>query len=100
MCVCNRALLTQIGLELILIEHEAESLTQELLLIHGPLMAGTTLWVALGFKSAAAFRQAKLRNHIEVKLFRIKNRRGHFALTTEIAAWLTKLQSDAEEADM
>jgi hypothetical protein len=100
MCVCNRELPTQINLERILTEHEAESLTQELLRMHGPLIAGPALWVALGFKSAAAFRQAKLRNHIEVKLFRIKNRRGHFALTTEIAAWLTKLQSDAQEADM
>jgi hypothetical protein len=62
----------------------------------GHLMTGDLLWKTLGFKSSAAFRQAKSRGVIGVRLFKIPNRRGTFATTAEVAKWLQKI-SAAEE---
>ncbi|WP_377159624.1 hypothetical protein ACFJIX_10115 [Roseateles sp. UC29_93] len=55
---------------------------------YGPIMGGTALRQALGFSSAAAMRQAVLRNQVGVQLFNLKNRRGKFALTQDVVRWL------------
>ena len=68
----------------------ASKLEQQLFEKHGPLLGGSALHVVLGFKSAAALRQATLRDQIGVKLFSITNRRGKFALTLHVARWLAE----------
>ncbi|UUC96593.1 hypothetical protein NOX35_27165 (plasmid) [Comamonas sp. C11] len=55
---------------------------------YGPVIGGQDLRQALGFPSAAAFRQAALRGTLPVPVFSVPNRRGRFALTQEVAAWL------------
>lgn len=60
---------------------------------HGPLLGGAALYRALGLPSAAAFRQAMSRNAVPVRVFAIPHRRGRFALTREVAAWLAGLRS-------
>lgn len=55
---------------------------------HGPILGGADLSKALGYRSLAAFRQARRRGQVEVKLFSLPNRRGVFALGIEVAQWL------------
>lgn len=43
---------------------------------HGPILGGADLSKALGYRSLAAFRQARRRGQVEVKLFSLPNRRG------------------------
>lgn len=57
---------------------------------HGPVLGGADLSKALGYRSLAAFRQARRRGQVEVKLFSLPNRRGVFALGREVAQWLAK----------
>lgn len=59
---------------------------------HGPLLSGPPLYRALGLPSAAAFRQAASRGQLPVPIFTIPNRRGRFALTRDVAAWLAGLR--------
>ncbi|HKR45659.1 MAG TPA: hypothetical protein VJU59_39365 [Paraburkholderia sp.] len=54
-----------------------------LLRLHGPLLGGEALAIALGHRSGAALRQARRRGLISVPLFTVPNRRGWFALTVE-----------------
>ena len=64
--------------------------------VYGPVMGGVQLRQALGFSSAAAMRQAALRGQVGVRLFSLRNRRGKFALTHEVATWLAScMQFDA-----
>lgn len=62
---------------------------------HGPLLSGPPLYRALGLPSAAAFRQAASRGQLPVPIFAIPNRRGRFALTRDVAAWLARLRATA-----
>ena len=55
---------------------------------HGPMMFGAALHQALGYRSGDAFRQAASRGKVPVYVFPIKNRRGKFALTKDVAQWL------------
>ncbi|HEY1396758.1 hypothetical protein [Roseateles sp.] len=74
----------------------ALKLEQQLLEKYGPLLGGPSLYRVLGFKSAAALRQAVQRDQIRLQLFAITNRRGKFALTLHVAQWLAECcQSDA-----
>jgi len=57
---------------------------------HGPILGGADLSKALGYRSLAAFRQARRRGQVEVRLFSLPNRRGVFALGIEVAQWLAK----------
>jgi len=68
---------------------EAErQLLAQLLERYGPVLGGQDLRQVLGFPSAAAFRQAALRGTLPVPVFSVPNRRGRFALTQEVTAWL------------
>lgn len=55
---------------------------------HGPMMSGKHLRIALGYPSQEAFRQAYLRKTTPIPIFSIERRRGKFALTRDVAAWL------------
>lgn len=73
----------------------ALQLTSELTARFGVLMSNSDLRQALGYTSADAFRQALYRKTVPVPVFSIPNRRGKFALTTEVASWLAEQRSRA-----
>lgn len=56
----------------------------------GPLLQGEALRVALGYSSGAALRQSLARGTAPVTLFKIPGRRGHYALTWQVAHWLAR----------
>ena len=60
-----------------------------------PLVAGPELWLALGFRNAAAFRKARSRKALEVRVFKLPGRRGVFALRRDLDDWLTSLGEEA-----
>ncbi len=64
-----------------------ESLTRS----YGPLLGGAALTRALGYPSQSAFRQAVAHDRLPVPVFEIEGRRGRFALTADIAAWLWRV---------
>jgi len=55
---------------------------------YGLMVGGSALWRELGYTSYDAFRKAKQRGTIEVPLFEVPNRRGFFALSSEVACWI------------
>lgn len=69
---------------------------------YGPTLGGQDLYAALGFKTYAAFHRSRQLGTVGVKVFALPGRRGWFALTTDVAAWLeahvgetgTNLQSE------
>lgn len=63
---------------------------QELFEWYGPLIGGKDLQKVLGYRTGDAYRQAVFRNTIPIKTFEIENRRGRFALTADVAQWLTQ----------
>lgn len=60
---------------------------------HGPLMHGRNLWLALGYVSAQAFRKAVRFGTVPVHTFTIETRRGRFAKTRDVAAWIATLDA-------
>jgi len=64
------------------------ALTVQLQAKHGPVLGGVDLARALGYRSSAAMRQARHRGQIALTLFTLPNRRGHYAITSEVAQWL------------
>jgi hypothetical protein len=61
---------------------------------YGPLMGGEYLVKALGYSNSKALRQARLQNRLGVRVFSVPNRRGTFALTRDVAAWLSKIRKE------
>ncbi len=59
-------------------------------------MTNPHLWRALGFLSAAAFRQEKARGTVGVRIFKIPHRRGSFAFTQEVEQWIANLEKENE----
>lgn len=62
---------------------------------YGPMLGGTNLSTALGYKSQAAFRQAAVRNTVPVPVFAIPRRKGKFALSREVARWMAEQRQNA-----
>lgn len=77
------------------IESMAIVLERDLSSRYGPMMTGESLRVALGYPSPAAFRQAIARKTTPVPVFGIEKRRGKFALTLDVAAWLATQRAQA-----
>lgn len=67
-------------------------LKESLLKEFGPLMGGEDLRRALGYRTAPAFARAVRMNAVGVQVFEIPGRRGKFAMTSDVAAWLTSLR--------
>ena len=67
---------------------EQIDLSATLLSMHGPVMGGVALRSALGYQSYAAFRLARAKGELGVRVFHLPKRRGVFGMTTEVAAWL------------
>jgi len=71
-------------------------LRRELHELSGPLLGGEELRRALGFRSAASFERAVRLRTLALKIFTLESRRGRFALTADVAAWLfAQSQKDA-----
>lgn len=68
-----------------------EVLCDALLATHGELLGGAALARALGFKTQRAFQKARLAGRLPIDTFAITGRRGHFARTRDVAAWLSSL---------
>ena len=75
-----------------------DELLHEMQACHGPVLGGQVLARALGLGSAAALRQARKRGHVTVALFTLPKRRGFYALTREVAAWLATAREAAQSA--
>ena len=54
-------------------------------------MGGACLVKALGYSNSKALRQARLQKRLGVRVFSVPNRKGAFALTRDVAAWLSKI---------
>lgn len=61
---------------------------------YGPLMGGEDLRRALGYRTWSAFSRAIRSGIAGVDVFEIPGRRGKFALTSEVAAWLGQLRGN------
>lgn len=72
------------------------TLSSQLIREYGPIIGGRDLYSALGFKSYGAFRLAKEREEIPIEIFKIPKRRDWYALTTDLAQWLTTLTQRAD----
>lgn len=70
-----------------------EQLTTEF----GPLIGGADLWKTMGFKSQGAFKRAQRNGLLGIKVFEIQNRKGLFALTHELAAWIDLVSGQKAE---
>lgn len=56
----------------------------------GPMITGKDLATWLGYPSMPAFRQSLSRKKVPVATFRIENRKGYFAMVSDVAAWLAR----------
>lgn len=66
------------------------ALENDLITRYGPVLTGDVLIQALGYISKDAFRQSVIRKTVGVQLFEMDNRRGKYALTTEVASYLAE----------
>lgn len=78
------------------IQSLTQELTRELTAEYGPMLGSSTLFKVLGYRSPGAFQQAITRGTIPVPVFRIEHRRGCFALTRDVAKWLSKQRAKTE----
>ncbi|RUL66866.1 hypothetical protein EKH79_03135 [Dyella dinghuensis] len=65
---------------------------------YGAVVGGEALRSLLGFNTLGAFRQARVGGSLGVKVFQLPARRGHFALTEEVCAWLLAQREPVEES--
>jgi len=68
----------------------ATDLERDLLERYGLLVTGEALIKELGYISKAAFRQSLVRKTVPIPVFELDNRRGKYALSKDIAAYLAK----------
>jgi hypothetical protein len=71
-------------------EDSSAALLEQLHEQHGPFVGGKELRKLLGFKTYYAFRQADIRGQLPVKTFSLPHRQGKFALTEDVAKWLSE----------
>lgn len=69
-------------------EYLAKKLHSDLMTLYGPVIGGEDLCKVLGFRTGAAFRLAFKQGDIDLSIFKIDKRRGKFALTVDVVAWL------------
>lgn len=76
-----------------------ESYADRLIRNLGPVVGGAALTKALGYRSQAAFRQAAARKRLPVRVFEFEGRRGRFADTQDIAAWLWQQRTTSKAGE-
>lgn len=74
----------------------AEELEKDLTAKHGVILSSSILIQVLGYSSPEAFRQSLARKTVPIPIFKIPNRRGHFALSKDVAAWLAQCRETAK----
>lgn len=72
-------------------------LLDDLSIRYGQVIGGETLSKVLGFPSIAAMKQAIKRETLLIPTFFIRGRRGRFALTADVAAWLAECRAHADD---
>jgi len=77
------------------VQQLANELSESLSAKYGPILGSSSLVKALGYPSSGSFYQALSRGTVPVPVFRIDNRRGSFALTRDVALWLSKKRAQA-----
>lgn len=75
-----------------------EALTTRLMAQYGTVLGSNALIKELGYPSAASFQQALARKALPVTVFKLPHRRGSFALTVEVAKWLSYERTLAKTA--
>lgn len=64
---------------------------------YGPLIGGVDLRMALGFRTATTFQRAMREKTLSVPVFDVPGRRGKFALTVDVAAWLSTVSGSGRQ---
>lgn len=80
-----------------LTNEQARALTDRLLATHGELIGGNALARCLGYRTQRAFQMGIQRGQVPVETFTLAGRRGRYARTFQVAAWLAAC--DAAPAD-
>lgn len=73
-----------------------EQIHESLLARFGDLIGARDLWRVMGYPSQVALQRAYSRGKVDLALFEIEHRRGRFALTSEVAAWLIQQRKSIE----
>lgn len=60
---------------------------------YGEVIGGKDLHKVLGFRTSRAFARAVEHSLVGVPVFNIPGRRGKFAMTVDVAQWLSDLRS-------
>lgn len=71
------------------IESVNAELIQRLSEKYGTMLGSSALIKELAYPSPAAFQQALVRGAVPVPVFKVQQRRGSFALTRDVALWLS-----------
>ena len=75
------------------VQRVADELAQRLSEQYGTVLGSNALIKELGYPSAASFQQALARGVVPVPIFKLQHRRGSFALTRDVAMWLSRQRS-------
>lgn len=59
---------------------------------YGLVVGGRDLTRLLGFSTQGAFKRAKARGSLPIRVFAIEGRRGTFAMVSDVAAWAESLK--------
>jgi hypothetical protein len=87
--------MNQINLEINEVQVVAEELATRLTSQYGSVLGSTALIKELGYPSAASFQQALTRCTVPVPVFELPHRRGSFALSRDVALWLSHQRAQA-----
>lgn len=74
---------------------DLDQLTIDLVERHGELVSQRDLARMLGYPSVAAIAKARERGRLPIKTFGVPGRRGKFAFTRDVSAWLFSMRSGA-----
>lgn len=78
---------------------DVESINEELMLRlseqYGTVLGSNALIKELGYPTPASFQQALARGTVPVPIFKLQHRRGSFALTRDVALWLSTQRATA-----
>lgn len=66
---------------------------------YGRVMSSNQIGKLLVYPSPAAFRQAIHRGAVKIPMFSLPERRGHFAMTGDVARWLAEHVEAGEEVN-
>lgn len=73
---------------------QADAMLDRLTAQHGELMGSAALGRCLGYRTPRAFQVALQRRRLPIATFELAGRRGRYAYTFEVAAWLAALDAD------